>query len=49
MSTALQGKQVALLVTDGFKQVELTSPRHALVAAGARVDILSDKVGKVAG
>lgn len=49
MSNALQGKHVAILVTDGFEQVELTSPRDALEAAGASVDILSDKSGKVEG
>ena len=30
------GKRVALLVTDGFEQVELTEPKKALEAAGAR-------------
>lgn len=49
MSNALQGKHVAILVTDGFEQVELTSPRDALEAVGARVDILSDKADKVEG
>lgn len=49
MSDRLQGKRVAILVTDGFEQVELTSPRDALQAAGATVDILSDKSGKVEG
>lgn len=49
MSNTLQGKRVAILVTDGFEQVELTSPRDALQAAGATVDILSDKSGKVEG
>lgn len=49
MSNALQGKHVAILVTDGFEQVELTSPRDALRAAGPSVDILADKSGKVEG
>lgn len=49
MSDRLQGKRVAILVTDGFEQVELTSPRDALQAAGATVDILSDKSSKVEG
>ena len=40
---ALQGKRIAVVVTDGFEQVELTSPKKALEAAGATVDILSDK------
>lgn len=49
MSNALQGKRVAILVTDGFEQVEMTSPRDALKAEGATVDVLSDKSGQVEG
>lgn len=49
MSNALQGKHVAILVTDGFEQVELTSPRDALQEAGASVHILSAKSGQVEG
>ncbi|MBK4988800.1 MULTISPECIES: type 1 glutamine amidotransferase domain-containing protein [Pseudomonas] len=49
MSTALNGKRVAILVTDGFEQVELTGPREALTKAGAQVHILSEKEGKVRG
>jgi protease I len=48
MST-LAGKRVALLVTDGFEQVELTGPKQALEAAGAKADILSAKPGEVRG
>ncbi len=36
------GKRIAVIVTDGFEQVEMTSPRQALEDAGARVDLLSD-------
>jgi protease I len=43
MTQELQGKTVAALVTDGFEQVELTSPRGALEAAGARVQVVSPK------
>ena len=49
MSSSLSGKRVAILVTDGFEQAELTGPRDALVKHGAVVDILSDKEGKVRG
>ena len=49
MSTSLNGKRVAFLVTDGFEQVELTGPREALVNAGAQVEILSQETGKVKG
>ena len=31
----LKGKKVAILVTDGFEQVELLKPREALDKAGA--------------
>lgn len=33
--------KVAILVTDGFEQVELTEPKKALENAGAKVDIVS--------
>ncbi|MBS3185610.1 type 1 glutamine amidotransferase domain-containing protein [Pseudomonas sp. SAR267] len=49
MSTQLNGKRVAFLVTDGFEQVELTGPRDALTERGAVVDILADKEGTVRG
>jgi protease I len=32
----LKGKKVAILVTDGFEQVEMTAPREALDAEGAK-------------
>ncbi len=41
MKTKLTGKKVALLVTDGFEQVELTEPKEALEKAGAVADIVS--------
>jgi len=45
----LSGKKVAILVEDGFEQVELTSPKEALEAAGAKTYIISPKAGKVKG
>lgn len=45
----LNGKKVAILVEDGFEQVELTSPKQALEAAGARTHIVSPKREKVKG
>lgn len=48
MST-LTGKRVALLVVDGFEQVELTGPKQALEAAGASTEILSAAAGTVRG
>jgi len=29
MSTELKGRRIAILVTDGFEQVEMTKPREA--------------------
>lgn len=49
MPQTLSGKTVAILVTDGFEQVELTGPRRALEKAGATVRILSDNVDEVRG
>ena len=46
---ALTGKKVAMLVTDGFEQVEMTEPRKALEAAGAEVELVSPKSGRVKG
>jgi len=45
----LSGKRVAILVEDGFEQVELTSPKEALEAAGAQTHIISPKADKVKG
>jgi protease I len=45
----LKGKKVAILVTDGFEQVELTEPRKALDAAGAQTSVVSPKADKVRG
>jgi protease I len=45
----LKGKRVAILVEDGFEQVELTEPRAALEEAGARAEIVSPVSGKVKG
>jgi protease I len=45
----LQGKKVAILVTDGFEQVELTEPRKALDEAGAATKLVSPAGKKVKG
>jgi len=45
----LNGKKVAILVADGFEQVELTSPKQALEEAGAKTHIISPKHDKVKG
>jgi len=48
-NNALQGKKVAILVTDGFEQVELLEPRKALDGAGATTRVVSPKDQKVKG
>jgi protease I len=49
MTDELKGKRVAAVVDDGFEEVELTEPKAALEAAGARVDVISPRSGKVRG
>jgi len=49
METNLDGKKVAILVADGFEEVELTSPKEALEDAGAEIDIVSPVEKKVRG
>ncbi len=46
---SLHGKKVAILVTNGFEQVELTEPKQALEQAGAQTTIVSPVEGKVKG
>lgn len=43
----LLGKRVAILVTDGFEQVEMTEPKKALEAEGAETFIVSPKTDEV--
>jgi protease I len=49
MASKLDGKKVAILVADGFEQVEMTKPREALDQAGAETKIVSLKPGKIQG
>ena len=49
MAGRLSGKRVAILVTDGFEQVELTAPKKALEAEGAETQIVSPNTGQVQG
>ncbi|MGG5891162.1 type 1 glutamine amidotransferase domain-containing protein [Falsiroseomonas sp. HC035] len=44
---ALNGLAVAILVTDGFEQVEMIGPRKALDAAGAKTLLVSPKQDQV--
>lgn len=49
MDKKLSGKKVAILVDNGFEQVELTSPKKALEEAGAKTSIVSPQKKKVQG
>jgi protease I len=49
MAEKLNGKKIAILVADGFEQIELTAPREALDAAGATTHIVSPQAGQVEG
>jgi protease I len=48
-TSTLQGKKVAILVTDGFEQSELLEPRMALDQAGAKTQVVSPAGKKVKG
>jgi protease I len=48
-TSTLQGLNVAILITDGFEQVEMTEPRQALDGAGARTQVVSPSEGQVRG
>lgn len=41
--------KIAILVTDGFEQIELTSPREALEKAGHKTVLISPRRGEVQG
>src|SRR5262245_19463798 len=49
MPAQLDQKRVAMLVTDGFEQVELTGTKQALEKSGAKVSIVSPNASKVKG
>jgi protease I len=47
MSNKLSSKTIAVLMTDGFEEVEYTEPLQALQQEGAKVRVISPKDGKV--
>lgn len=49
MDTRLDGKRVAILVAEGFEQVELTEPRKALRQAGATAHLVAPAQGEIRG
>lgn len=48
-NTNLNGLRVAALAADGFEQVELMGPLKALQKAGAAVEVISPRPGKIRG
>jgi len=49
MGRVLSHRRVAVLAADGFEQVELTAPVMAMKAAGATVEIVSLRPGRIRG
>src|SRR3712207_6292448 len=45
----LKDRRIAALAADGFEKVELVSPLRALKRAGARVDVVSLRRGRIRG
>jgi protease I len=41
--------KAAILTEEGFEEIELTSPKHALESEGVQVDVISPRKGKVKG
>jgi protease I len=49
MDQRLKGRRIAALAADGFEKVELVVPMRALQAAGAKVDVISLRHGRIRG
>ena len=49
MQGNLAGFRIAILAADGFEQSELIEPRNALAAAGASIEIVSLRPGRIQG
>jgi protease I len=49
MKQKLKGRRIAVLAADGFEKVELTVPMYALRLAGAKVDVVSLRHGRIRG
>ena len=45
----LNGKNIAIIATDGFEDVELTSPKDAVEQAGATTKVISKETGEIEG
>lgn len=49
MTMSIAGKRVAILVADGFEQIDLCAPRDALEATGAETELVAPQLGEVRG
>lgn len=49
MENLLTGKKIAIILSDGFEQIEMTSPKAALEKAGAIVKLISPEKKTVRG
>ena len=49
MPNDIAGKRVAILATNGFEQVELTTPLERLRSEGATVDVIAPSAGTIQG
>lgn len=47
MPNSLQGRNIAILATDGVERVELEVPREEVLRAGARTHLLSLQTGQI--
>jgi protease I len=47
--TRLKGRRIAVLAADGFEKVELSIPLRAMQLAGAKVEIISLRHGRIRG
>ena len=47
MAKSLKGKKIAILLTNGVEQAELTEPRKALEEAGAETELVSPAEGSI--
>ena len=45
----LNGKNVAIIATNGFEDSELTSPKEAVESAGATTKVISTETGEIEG
>jgi protease I len=46
---SLSGRRIAILAADGFEKIELSAPLRAMQLAGAKVDIVSLRRGRIRG